>query len=536
MKRLNIYAAIMATMSIMATSCSNDDALVVKSIDEFVAQKQVPVTFGTYKGGAATTRAGSPGAINTTAQLRTKGFGVFAFNTEETTFDNVNVTTRSLIPDFMYNEYIVWHDDTVDPTKSAWEYYDPNNTKYWPNDFNNGAVDNRGANAATGSKKYYISFFAYAPYAGTLTQNTPTSHNGATSSANEGTNSGIIAVSGNNHNGDPIITYKLADDTQKVVDLLWGTAGGAQNGDDVTGNPQPGGPVSRSLVDGVATSPITPEGDTNIDMTKQKTGGKIMFNFKHALSKMGGSTVGAADPTYPKSGLTVDLIIDDVTGPTNVKANTTIVTVKSISIKNYTVNATSGVKTMETPLMSNKGEFNLATGIWNLFPASISDATSYVTIDHQVDQTGTQGNTLNPAIMEPTSAVTAWTDLTMAGVEETPKNVYKDEASPLLFLPGTTPKFNVTVEYVVRTQDTKLAKGYTEVTQKITKNVAFTTPLEQNKQYNLAMHIGLTTIKFDATVCDWDTETTSGGSGSGSGSGSGTTPVVHPVDLPINVN
>ena len=521
MKKLNLTVMVLAALTIMS-SCSNDEAGVVQSIGEYVAQKEVPVGFGIYKGAAAETRAGSPGTISTTTQLKDKGFGVFAFDTEEKTFDGVTVstTTRSLIPDFMYNEYITWHADATDPAKSEWVYADPNSTKYWPNDFAESAVDGRGTDAATGSTKHYISFFAYAPYAGVLSQGDATKHNGATSMSNDGTASGIVAVSGNNHNGDPIITYKLADDAKKVVDLLWGTAGGGQNGESVTGVAQPGAAVSRSVIEGTSTSE-TATAPTNINMTKQKTGGKIVFNFKHALAKMGGSAVGA-EATNTKAGLTVDLIIDDVTGPTNVKKDNTKVTVRRIAITNYDLDGTTGTKTLFTPATPSKGEFNLATGKWNVL------TTDHVTIDHVIDQTGSAGNKLNTDIMEPAAGVTAWADLTMAGVEETFKNVYAEEVFPLLFIPGTAPKLKFTVEYVVRTKDDKLAKGYTEVNQKISKVLTFPT-LESNKQYNIAMHLGLTSIKFDATVSNWEVAT-----GTGTGSGSGTS-TEQPVDLPINV-
>ena len=499
MKR-GLYLVTFVLLAI-AVSCTEEHAS-VSSYNEYVAKKPTPITFQVYQGDAVTTRAGQPGAITTDTDLQGKGFGVFAYHTETTTYGNVPVATRSLIPDFMYNEHIVWK-----AASSQWTYNTPEDTKYWPNDFSQGAVDSRATEAAQGSKVNYISFFAYAPYAGELTQNNATSKTGATSSSDDGTTSGIIAVSGNEFNGDPFLTYRLANIANKTVDLLWGTAGGTANGSSATGQAQPGGAVTRT-VDNGQVSAVTAVDSTNIDMTKQASDGKILFNFKHALAKAGGSSSEGG------AGLTVDLIIDDVAGRTHVKQESTKVTIKSILVTHNDAK-TGGVLTNPIP---STGTFNLATGIWTLTAANAADPTTFVTINRLIDQTGSQGDQLAADVREP-AAFSKWSDLDgIAGVEESPvKNVYATESAPLLFLPGSKPSLKFTIEYVVRTKDTKLAKGYTEVWQRITKTVTFTSAVQLNKQYNIAMHLGLTSVKFNASVSAWN----NGGSTS--------------VDVPINV-
>lgn len=502
------------------TSCTNDrDAAAPISISEYVAQKPVPVTFGTYNADAPTTRAGQPGSINIDAQLKTKGFGVFAYYTENTNFNYMPIGTRNLIPDFMYNEHIAW-----DGTNNKWDYFDPDDQKFWPNDFNGNGnpVDTHtpAAPDATGTKLNYISFFAYAPYAGEFTQTSATTRSGATppTTSGDGTNSGVIAASGNAFNGDPFLTYRMSNDASKVVDLVWGTAGGTDNGDNVVGTAQNGGMVTRSVDNGIATAVVAVD-PTNIDMTKQKTDGKVKFNFKHALAKVGGSADGS---TAINAGLTVDLLIDTDGLPgspaTADKPNNTKVTVKSITITHD--DATTGTPAVLTNPMASTGVFNLATGEWDVTAADATDATTYFTINHEINQNGgTQGNTLNAAIKEPDTDPAVWTDLDgINGVlTGTPTNVYGVETTPILFLPGTTPHLKFTIEYCVRTKDTKLAKGFTEVWQTITKTVAFTAPVVQNMQYNIVMHLGLTSVKFDASVSTW-------------GDGGSTA-----VDLPINV-
>ena len=517
MKRVLYITSIVLLAAI--TSCTNDrDAAAPISISEYVAQKPVPVSFDTYNADAPTTRAGAYGVISTNASLQAKGFGVFAYYTQETKFDNVplvGVGSRNLLPDFMYNEYIVW-----DATNNKWDYYDPNDQKFWPNDFNGNGnpVDTHGA---TGTKLNYISFFAYAPYAGTFTQAADnTTKDGATppTTNGDGVNSGIIAASGNAFNGDPFLTYRTSNDATKAVDLLWGTAGGTDNGDNVVGTAQPGGSVTRTVDDGTIYSPTYSLANTNIDMTKQETDGKVKFNFKHALAKVGGSTVGSVAAV---KGLTVDLLLDsDGSSASAAKSANTKVTVKRITITHD--DATTGTPAVLTNPMESTGVFNLATGEWTLTAVDNSDPTTYRTINYLIDQggAGTQGNILAADIMEPTTAVTTWANLDGINgvVETTPKNVFATEAYPLVFLPGSSPRLKFTIEYCVRTKDDKLAKGFTEVWQTITKTLSFgATTLDLNKQYNIKMHLGLTTVKFDASVCDWDNGST------------------ETVDLPINV-
>ena len=119
-------------------------------------------------------------------------------------------------------------------------------------------------------------------------------------------------------------------------------------------------------------------------------------------------------------------------------------------------------------------------------------------------------------------------DATHPGVTESFQNVYNSAAaSPMILIPGTTPKFKVTISYVVRTYDDKLATKYTEVTQTISKIIEFASQIEMNKRYNVRMYIGLTTVKFDATVTNWEEGTISDSNGD-------STPD-NDVYLPINV-
>lgn len=62
----------------------------------------------------------------------------------------------------------------------------------------------------------------------------------------------------------------------------------------------------------------------------------------------------------------------------------------------------------------------------------------------------------------------------------------------------------VKIDYIVRTKDAQLAKGYSEVEQIITRTVDFQNGVELNKMYNLLIKLGLTSVKFEATVESWE--------------------------------
>ena len=118
---------------------------------------------------------------------------------------------------------------------------------------------------------------------------------------------------------------------------------------------------------------------------------------------------------------------------------------------------------------------------------------------------------MNAAIAEPESVANGeagWKALP-TGVTTSAQSVYT-ETTPLLIIPdGNDHIFRVTIDYVVRTKDASLHKGYTEVEQSFYKDLTLKS-VSLNAKYNLLIHLGLTSVKFDATVSDW-TNTTTGG-------------------------
>lgn len=523
MKKTLLFAA---TALAMLASCSQSDDLNNAPV---VAETNQAVEFGTYVGKTPVTRAGTAGSITTTS-LKTgthasSGFGVFAYYTGKNDYTYSAVTTdgstgqSSTKANFMYNQQVTWTSGKTGYIGAEGDYawaYAP--LKYWPNEVQSGAVDNQSG-AATAEDYNYggkLTFFAYAPYVSSATGS-----------------EGITNMTANNVSSDPILTYVVAADGKNAVDLLWGTAGTASV--NVVGGANAGVSYSSTGTDYqksiLPNKETSPDGYTlNADLTKQKTNGKVDFAFKHALAKVGGSTTGGG----AANGLLIKLDLDNGQGDIKDgnKEDATLVTIKDITIVAKAKSAAGDDKYYQT---TQAGTFNLANGRWHITSSEGVSATAASTT-HIINQSGTGTNvagTLNTDIAENSiSYSSGWkaNGNSIAGVTTTAKNVYATEASPLVYIPGTYPELTVTVDYFVRTYDANLDGNFSEVEQKITKTITFAEAVKLNKQYNLIIHLGLTGIKFTATVSDWDPDIDEDG-------------VIEPdgddkkdIHVPINVN
>ena len=455
------FLAMTALAAMLFAGCTSSDDLTTRETITKANEAATPINFGTYMG-KTSTRAGAGGDITSAQILAEKGgFGVFAYYTASTDYANT-VSSGSQIPNFMYNQLVTG----TNVASPVWSY---NPVKYWPNQYNAGNVDNKGgnnenANATAASNEGKVSFFAYAPYV-----------SAADITANPGY--GITALSANTSGYDPTVTYTLAaNGSGAFVDLLWGVK--------VNGSKE-----------------ATPVADTyNVNLTKNSTtltsankDGKVSFLFKHALTKVGGST-----------GLKIVYDIDangsGATGGGSDDDNT-LVTVSDITIKNAAANI---IKT---------GVFDLATGDWDAAVDGSATEGDLINIHFTPTGSGSGETALNAAIAEPTSAPSHSTIWDPVGVKTTAKDVYADSADPFYLIPGDNDqKLNVTITYIVRTYDSNLATlasgsegTWTKVTQTISNVVTLpTTLLQPNKKITLVLHLGLTSVKFTAEVDSWE--------------------------------
>jgi len=564
MKKLFKLTALASAVFLLG-ACADETVLNPEQARE-AAPESNAIQFGTYMGKAGTTRAGYVGNIKSAEMLGNpalaNGFGVFAYYTGK---NNFGEATRPE-PNFMYNQHVYLDAaNATAPSITSW-YYTP--IKYWPNEVTNvtgkGVDDqdkDKDQDPATTSYNFggNVSFFAYAPYI-TVTQKTPGSSTGAWASDYTGNKddigtSGILSLSHNDYTCDPYVGYKIPK-SGETVDLLWGTKGNTNvnvNDDGNAGVQGDGSNTDYSMGwTGTTTDYqkyILDKYTLNADLTKQKTTGKIEFLFKHALGKVGGSydkgDGSDDDASTPTNGLMVVLDIDNdgaetgglledwtESATTDKLKYKTKVTVKNVKIMSYmqantkpTVNSDGSI-TLTTEPLQNYGLFDLATGQWtsratttDFIPTGGTHPEEGDGINHIIVSPGSsttdkdkQSAVLATEIAEP--AATALANKTEhqnffkttlpIGVTTVPKNVYEDEANPLVFIPGTYPIIYFEIDYIVRTYDDNLKNGYSEVEQVIKKRLVFLDKVELNKQYNVLMHLGLTGVKFTATVSDWD--------------------------------
>ena len=445
------------------------------------------------------------------------------------------------VANFMFNQLVWWNNELGDDYVTKWTY-EP--LKYWPNEVVIGGVDDQdndqdNDNATTTYQNGgNVSFFAYAPYVTLGTTDITTDKGGITA-----INGAKQLSSANAVTDEPYLTYVIPTSGADVVDLLWGTANTTSvNVNNVIPTLTTGTNENKTTDNEKAASNTsnTYEANllkgytTNTDLTKQTTTGTVGFAFKHALAKVGGSTTTVTgNPASTQNGLMVVLDLDDLKGAEvgGSKEDATKVTVKSVLIVARTKvvdnDSNNPTKSEYKPsyLKVPQGNFNLATGIWQIIRKTggtendnvatgedIESNAQKTTILINQDGKDAQG-ILNETIAEQTENKT-W-DAIKEGVLTTAKNVYKDgtEANPLVFIPGTYPELVVTIDYLVRTKDDNLAAsasgdtdatgGWTKVEQVITKKLTFNKPVELNKQYSILMHLGLTGVKFTASVSDW---------------------------------
>lgn len=565
---------LIALPALLLAACADNTTDILEQPSAAADQQPQEVTFATYMGKAKSTRAGAYGAIDTEVLIQPGyGFGVFAYKTGTATYHDFRtqdaVTRR--YPNFMYNEPIVF-----DLATQKWVYADPQNTKYWPNEVENPYVDDQnhdsGNDRATTDYQNggNVSFFAYAPY---VEEDGKQSNPGIMRQPLKGNDDGgILFFSTSNFNGgkpdaeelmarykfsDPYVYYKLARESNKQVDLLWGTTIGSSE-NVLTHGIQPG--VSSETYpdfynDGTEirndyTDPnnpiiVRPVFNVAADLTKQKTLGTVNILFKHALSKIGGAYVGNydgsdEDASTPTNGLMVILDIDKdgyewggslypyAEGPTAQTPYNTKVTINEIILQSEKQLTDQGLYAIENDLpfdyasgeytayLHNTGLLNLVTGVWSNTAADQyagGQTIRYHSIEPSEDNGGVVDQSrdaiLNANIAEPTAFTTQ--PYTRERYEELPvgvttiaKNVYQSDAMPFVFIPGTHPIITITVDYTVRSYDKKLADNYTEVRQRITKRLYILDIIELNKQYNILIHLGLTSVKFTATVDEWE--------------------------------
>lgn len=314
--------------------------------------------------------------------------------------------------------------------------------RYWPNEFGTDA-SSEGIDRLT--------FFSYAPHV-PVTATTGIVTDDATY--------GIVGLSRNGAVGNPFVKYYVSLDPAKQVDFCWG--------------------VSKT-----DDKPL-------LDLTKQKVNEKVEFVFNHALAAL---------------NVQVDAMIDELTPGNKTLGDETHIYVRSITFEGFVT----------------KGAFNLNTSkpTWyDLAGANYIDGGSVTVFDGRTNGKEAQSESaneapvgLNPIIVQSQP----YSGTPTAGVTNTAVNLFNSDTagSSLYVIPSGQPLM-VTIVYDVETQNpklsTKLSDGETpgtSIENKITKTIKLgdeNLKLEAGKQYTVNLHLGMTSVKFDATVADWGTD------------------------------
>jgi len=498
-------------------------------------------------------------AVQGLTDLKAARFGVFGYFTGKKNYREADytwatgstwkATSTEKYPNFFYNQELIFDDITG---KNAW-VYEP--VKYWPNgvdkanDDTNTNVDNTPSNTATELAAYQsqkLSFFAFAPFTTTPSTAYDATADGTIPSKitnddyvkRNGETSGVNAFTTNESPTDVWVKYLMPNATAtEAVDLLWGLAG------------------KDAYKETDAENPAKVIGsDYNENLTKQIVPERVKFLFKHALAKLGGATANGdeTDLGNPKQcGLMVVADVDtnsdapETEGqskqgatyfPTDFDNTKTLITLKSVKVQDGESAGDDGavpVADTEISKLFKFGWFDIETGEWcdetgTYGPTTTTGATYNVTATSEDADVNNTTYTINALVREPKSTFDkktllnttdkkTWTgtgtaDNSPVGVKLQPQPVFANENVPaMLFIPtggsGTTnQKFYITVDYLVRTADPNLRQGYSEVEQVITNEVIIDgSKFDPNKYYTIIMHLGMTSVKFEARVTDWST-------------------------------
>jgi len=382
MKAKKFLMAFTAIAAISTASCTQEEELFVNSGLDNGTPDGDAVAFGTYLAGAPESRA----SVMDLPALKDKGFGVFGYYTGTVDY---NIKSPKHLPNFMYNQEVNWAADG----DGMWQYTP---VKYWPS-----------------NPLEKISFFAYAPYTDTF---------GTT---------GITGFTANTAAGDPKLSFKMDDNVDNQVDLLYS--------------------------------------NNTMDIRKQNIEEKVNFRFKHALSRIGFKRVAVVNENSVENG-------NEDNGNSELSKHGIALTDKSTVV----INSVS----ISSSQFGDSGDFNLRTGEWENYEAK----------SHTYTLTAEDGDFINNTLT-PDNATTVMRltdDDKYLMVMPTPViDKYSNEEIPVL----------VTVNFDVITEDPKLDGGQSKITSEITAPFKFS--FQAGKSYNFVLHIGLTSVKLDATVEDW---------------------------------
>lgn len=213
------------------------------------------------------------------------------------------------------------------------------------------------------------------------------------------------------------------------------------------------------------------------DLSKQDVEGKVAFNFKHALSRI---------------GINVKAVVDEVAAGTNAIDEHTTITVKKVVLcKSVDIKygETETVDTDITGAFYQTGKLDL-----NSYDETVIEPESAT----WTEKAGAQSFTLLPSDNFTSNP------FTLTSTNSATSQPLNKTDSYVMIIPqklDDTNKFTVYIEYNVTTTDGDNAANSSTITNKIATPVGIN--FESGKAYALNLQLGMTSVKLDATVTDW---------------------------------
>lgn len=424
------------------------------------------VVFDAYTQRGIDTRSGYTGLLTCsegTNNLQTEGFGVFAYHT-----GNGEYSQRST-PNFMYNQKVAYNGDA-----GVWDYTP---VKYWPNEY--------GPDAGSADMDK-LSFFAYAPFVSAVP---------ATGRVDDATY-GIVGFTRSTDTGDPCVRYIASFDAAKSVDLCWGGVGTAADG-------------KWQVIQDYGLQQLTAGLPwLNVERPASTTGQRMKFFFKHALSQL--NVQIDADPDIEVTNETTQIgTLPD--GSTIETCGTkTKVYVRSITFGGFAMKGTLNLNN-QVPGQPRWIDYYDGGRLVEGTTVTIHDGLRDGREGAGVVSTSETVTGLNPALISDNGNNTP-------GVTHELRNLFASSSvtDPVYVIP-TGDDLTISVTYDVETASENLAgllsdgvtHGYS-AENTITKTVALgsggTLALAAGRKYTVKLHLGMNSLKFDASVGDWDGE------------------------------
>ena len=223
--------------------------------------------------------------------------------------------------------------------------------------------------------------------------------------------------------------------------------------------------------------------DGTVNQSKPAVGTKINFKFDHALSRV---------------SFTVEAAVDEATNGDNLLDGNSRINIKKVALVDATTGYVAEAQSQSGPFYS-KGTLSL------LKPESDDDSVWSET-------EGNQGFVFNATEhfahikqdVDATDKTTTVDVMQLTRFNASEPQPLLNEDSYLMIIPQTDAEFKIYIEYDVITVGEDGTEDASMIANRITSDEALKVTFEKGKAYNFNLVLGMTSVKFEAEVSEWD--------------------------------